>query len=221
MKAVIFDVDGTLYHQRKLRLFLISDMVLSVLRAPATYGELKIVRDFRKAREALGNGAAGRIERRQYEWGAGRSHVSAVLVRRAVQRWMLERPLRYLPYCRFEDAAERFAELRAAGIRIGVFSDYPAREKLQVLGLQADAVVSATDEDVDRLKPAPEGLCRTAEKLGIPVGECLFIGDRDDKDGECARRAGMPYLVLKHPGRFFSAAGTADMTAAWRNSWKR
>jgi len=57
-------------------------------------------------------------------------------------------------------------------------------------------MVSATDADVDWLKPDPKGLIIPASKLKTPVKECLFIGDRDDMDGECARRAGMPYLIL-------------------------
>jgi FMN phosphatase YigB (HAD superfamily) len=59
-----------------------------------------------------------------------------------------------------------------------------------------DAMVCATKKEVDRFKPHPAGLILTAKKLGVPVTNCFFIGDRDDKDGECARRAGMPYLIL-------------------------
>ena len=39
-----------------------------------------------------------------------------------------------------------------------------------------------------------------AAKLKIPKEACLFIGDEDNKDGECARRAGMPCVILA-PGK--------------------
>ncbi len=196
-------------------------MFFTVLLRPQTLKELKIVFDFRNAREKYGAAAAGRIDRMQYEWGARRSKVPAAMVREVVRKWMFEKPLRYLPSCRFEGVLEAFVQLRAAGIRIGVFSDYPAMEKLQCLGLRADVVVSADDEAVGRLKPAPEGLRYTAEKLCIPVDECLFIGDRDDKDGECARRAGMAYLIPARPDRYFSRSRIDHMTDTWRNSWKK
>ncbi|WP_196795358.1 HAD hydrolase-like protein [Richelia intracellularis] len=32
--------------------------------------------------------------------------------------------------------------------------------------------------------------------MGVSVEDCLLIGDRDDRDGECARRAGMKYFIL-------------------------
>ena len=42
--------------------------------------------------------------------------------------------------------------------------------------LEVNAMVSATDADVDRLKPNPKGLIVAALKLNTPVYECLFIG---------------------------------------------
>jgi FMN phosphatase YigB (HAD superfamily) len=69
------------------------------------------------------------------------------------------------------------------------------------LSLEVDVMVSSTDAEVDRLKPDPKGLILAASKLKTPLKECLFIGDRDDKDGECARRAGMPYLILNRRRR--------------------
>jgi putative hydrolase of the HAD superfamily len=89
-----------------------------------------------------------------------------------------------------------FAILRQKKYKIGIFSDYPCHAKLQAIDLKVDTMVCATDEQVDRFKPHPAGLLFTARELGVPVMNCFFIGDRDDKDGECARRAGMPYLIL-------------------------
>ena len=62
--------------------------------------------------------------------------------------------------------------------------------------LRAQVIVSATCAGVNRLKPDPAGLLVAAEKLGVPAAECLFIGDQEAKDGACARRAGMPSLIL-------------------------
>lgn len=117
-------------------------------------------------------------------------------VREVVKDWMFERPLAYLWSCRYPGAQALFSQFQAQGIPIGVFSDYPAQDKLRTLELTAQVVVSATCAEVNRLKPAPAGLLVAAEKLGVPAAKCLFIGDQEPKDGECSRRAGMPYLIL-------------------------
>lgn len=198
MKAVIFDVDGTLYDQRKLRFRMVFDMVAELLYPPRNIYDIKIIWDFRKERDRNRLLAEPGIEDRQYAWGARRSRVSADRVRRVVNRWMFERPLRHLAACRYRGVRHFFRHLDRQNIRIGIFSDYPADEKISALGLWADVAVAATDPDVDRLKPDPRGLLQTAEKLGIPVSDCLFIGDRDDRDGACARAAGMRFILL-HP----------------------
>jgi len=195
-KAVIFDVDGTLYDQRKLRLCMVREMFNCVLRQPGRIAELRILWLFRRKREKLVSEAASDLESQQYVWAAQAASVSPERVRGVVKDWMFERPIAYLRSCRYSGAQALFLQCPRQGIPLAVFSDYPARDKLRALGLMAQAVVSATCAEVNRLKPDPAGLLVAAEKLGVPAAECLFIGDQEAKDGECARRAGMPYLIL-------------------------
>ena len=77
-----------------------------------------------------------------------------------------------------------------------VVSDYPARKKLSALGVTDlfDAIVASGEPGGPvALKPDPRGYLLAAEQVGIPAAECLVIGDRDDADGEAARRAGMQF----------------------------
>jgi len=204
IRAVIFDMDGTLYDQRKLRRKISWEMLKFLLANPTGLIALKILRDFRKAREKNASLIDGNIEERQFEWGARASKVSVEKVRKVVQNWMFTRPLCHLDaYC-YPGVRELFSYLKEKSIPVGIFSDYPAQDKLQALNLEVNVMVSATDVEVDRLKPDPKGLFVAASKLNTPVKECLFIGDRDDKDGECARRAGMPYLILNRKRRNWS-----------------
>lgn len=217
VKAVIFDVDGTLYDQSKLRLHILFDMVAAAIRHPGRIYDFKIIWDFRRVRERNQFSRESGIEEKQYVWGAAHSHVSVQQVRRIVNRWMFERPLRYLPACRTKGVKRLFHDLSERYIRIGIFSDYPANDKLDALDLPADAVVCALDPDVDRLKPDPKGLLVTAEKLGVPAGNCLFIGDRDEKDGACARHAGMPFLLLKRNQDFDRSSDLYKEIDSWIN----
>ncbi len=217
MKAVIFDVDGTLYDQRKLRLRMLSDMFAALLRHPRNLYDFKIIRDFRKVRKKNIFLSEAKIKERQYLWGASVSGVPVERVKTVVRKWMFEKPLRHLSACRFEGTAELFNYLKTNKIRIGIFSDYPVIRKLEALRLTADEVVCALDEDVDRLKPDPKGLYVAAEKLGVSVRDCLFIGDRDDKDGECARRAGMSFMILDRKQNFYRSRKTYDRIGSWIN----
>jgi FMN phosphatase YigB (HAD superfamily) len=200
-KAVIFDVDGTLYDQRKLRFFMAKDLLFCIIQQPNRFTELRIVYHFRRMRKRYASEATCDLENGQYAWPAQAAGVSPEKVREVVMNWMFERPLAYLQSCCYPGAKTLFSQVQQLGIPIGIFSDYPAIDKLKALGLSAQVVVSATCAEVNRLKPDPTGLLVTAKKLDVPVEECLFIGDQEAKDGACARRAGMPYVILPYRNR--------------------
>ncbi len=196
LKAVIFDVDGTLYDQKRLRQRMLVDIFTTLLLSPGKLIDVKILWNFRKNREKIITMQIKDIERQQYLRCAKALNVPPERVRKTVHEWMFEKPLRYLKSCQYKEVKFLFKYLRKNGVSIGIFSDYPAKDKLNALDLSPDIVVCSTDQEVDRLKPDPRGLLVAAEKLKLPVNNCLFVGDRDEKDGECARRAGMRYLIL-------------------------
>lgn len=195
-KAVIFDVDGTLYDQTKLRFLMLLEMGKFLLRSPQRSLDLKILWNFRKAREKHAGLETPNLEEQQYIWGARASGVSSEKVRQVVKEWMYEKPLPFLNRCGYKGVHELFFCLKEKGVVIGIFSDYPAHDKLNILGLHPDAIITATHPEVSRLKPDPAGLLQAAAELQTPIRECLFIGDREERDGRCARRAGMPYIIM-------------------------
>ena len=197
VEVVIFDVDGTLYDQRKLRRYMLVDLLKYSIMNPQRLNELKIIKDFRKERENHTFDVENDIENAQYNWGAQASGVSSEKVRNVVEKWIFNAPLKYIPHCRYSGVLEFVGNLCNREIATAVFSDYPAKEKLSALGLSPCCIVCSTDKNVDKLKPDTKGLFIIVETLGVSVEHCLFIGDRDERDGECARKAGMPYLILE------------------------
>jgi phosphoglycolate phosphatase/putative hydrolase of the HAD superfamily len=197
-QALIFDVDGTLYNQGKLRRRMFLELLSHLAKKHRFVRDIKVLYAFRKKREILSrdNDDIGCLENRQYAEVAHELGMDIEEVRRVVNDWIFEKPLNYIAEYIYEGVTDLFSHLKAKKIKIGIFSDYPCRAKLKALGLYVDAMVCATEKEVDRFKPHPKGLFFTAEKLEVPIWNCFFIGDRDDKDGECARRAGMPYLIL-------------------------
>jgi FMN phosphatase YigB (HAD superfamily) len=61
--------------------------------------------------------------------------------------------------------------------------------------LSADHVVSATDEGVGVLKPHPRGLELLISAAGAKAHQTMLIGDRADRDGLAAQRAGALALI--------------------------
>jgi HAD superfamily hydrolase (TIGR01549 family) len=128
--------------------------------------------------------------------------VDPAALERVVREWMLLRPGKWLRAARRRDLLAELARFRADGGRTALVSDYPAREKLAALAVDDlfDVVVAAGDRGGPaRLKPAPDGLLAAAAQLGVPQEKCLVIGDRDEVDGEAARRAGMAFRLAGRP----------------------
>ena len=194
LRVVVFDVDGTLYDQRPLRRRMWLALIAHCLARPREITVLRTLRLYRRLREELAEEASEAIGRLQYERPASLLGLSPEAVQLAVETWMHQRPLPLLRRCRYPGVERVFEALRASGRTIAIFSDYPAEAKLKALGLRADIAVCATDPDVQRLKPHPLGLQRVLERAGAGPEECLFIGDRDERDGACARRLGVRYL---------------------------
>ena len=191
---VVFDVDGTLYDQGALRRDMARALALDALRA-RSLKTLRILRAYRRLREAMSEEDVEDFEPRLVARVAVACGVEASDARARVEDWMLARPLSRLAARAYPGVAELFAALRRGGKIVGVFSDYPAAAKLAALGLVADAVVAAGDPLVQRLKPNPRGLELLMRNSGLGPDRTLLIGDRPERDGEAARRAGAMALI--------------------------
>jgi phosphoglycolate phosphatase/putative hydrolase of the HAD superfamily len=196
-RLLIFDVDGTLYDQQRLRRRMAMALAAHYLPRPWKLSDLSVLSAFRKEREKNRDLAVDNLEQAQYEWCSLKTGVPADRVRKLVSSWMFDFPLRYLQECVFPGLQELFTGSVELGIPVAVLSDYPAEEKLRVMGLKADFVVSATQPEVNCLKPAPGGLTYIAGHYGLNPQQCIYIGDRLDTDGEAAERAGMNFLLAE------------------------
>ncbi|MDB5964711.1 MAG: Haloacid dehalogenase domain protein hydrolase [Polaromonas sp.] len=199
---VVFDVDGTLYDQRRLRLAMLRQLLADAWRS-RSLATIQTLRTFRKVREALGDDPVDDFVQQQYAQTALRHGTTAEGVRALAGEWLEQRPLPFLEACRYPHLPELFAALRTAGKRIAVFSDYPATDKLAALGLHADPVVCATDLHIGRLKPDPLGLLAILRETGVAPERALMVGDREDRDAAAARQAGVRALIRSgqaHPG---------------------
>ena len=191
---VAFDVDGTLYRQSALRMRMARDM-LSHAALTRSWRHVAVLRAYRKIRETLGHEEVDDFDPELVTRTAAAVRVPPDLVRAVVAEWIDFRPLRYLSACRYPAITELFDGLRASGKTIGVLSDYPVAAKLAAMGLAADHIACAGDAHVGILKPHPRGFLSLISAAGVRPDKAVLIGDRADRDGLAARRAGAHALI--------------------------
>lgn len=207
---VIFDVDGTLYPQRPLRFRMAQELALDSARV-RSWRTLRVLKAYRALRERMGEQELFEFEPLLITETAAAAQATPDEVQMIVSEWIETRPLRHLKALRYRSASELFSGLKANGKVVGVLSDYPAQAKLSALGLQADHCVSATDPEVSVLKPHPRGVQRLIVAADCTPEQTLVIGDRPDRDGVAARRAGAQALILSsRPARGWLAFSRFD-----------
>ncbi len=196
-EAWLVDLDGTLYHPTPVKVA----MGLSLLRAPRM---VATIREFRRQHEKIRaegfHGNAPTPFERQVARTARARGVSERAVRAIVMRWMVREPCRWIRLFQRRGLLHEIQEFRKRGGKAAVVSDYPARHKLRALraeGLFDVVVANGEPGGAPALKPCPMGYLAAAERLNVEPACCLVIGDRDDADGEAARRAGMGFRRVR------------------------
>lgn len=214
-QALVFDVDGTLYHDGRLRRLLLPRLALHM--AVSGWDGIRCWRaltGYRRQLEAMralppGGCPAGRQLRRTAE----RTGLPEEFVAAAVARWMEREPLADLARCRRAGLPEFLQAAAGRGLRLAVLSDYPAEAKLRALGVLEffDVVAWSGDPAIATLKPHPDGLLEVLRRVGVAPERACYIGDRAEVDGETARRAGCRGLLVGRRGAhavdFFDLAG--------------
>ena len=195
IKAVIFDLDNTLYNFDAANEF--------GIRALAAYTEPVFGWDYPKMKD-LYEESREKLTERMGDVGSAHNrllrfqnlleekklplHPHALEMAKAYWRGVLDN-MEPSP-----GAREIMEELRRMGIRIGLGTDmtaYMQYEKLIRLGLMEymDFIVSSEEAGTDKPGNAFFMLC--AQKAGCLPGECLFIGDNIVRDYGGAAAAGM------------------------------
>src|SRR4051812_15733531 len=89
------------------------------------------------------------------------------------------------------DARPALERLRAAGLRVGVAANQPARVEPLVRDLLEDGELLGISEVWGIAKPDPRFFARIAAELELAPAEVAYVGDRVDNDVMPAVAAGM------------------------------
>ncbi len=97
----------------------------------------------------------------------------------------------------FEGVREFMDCMREHGILMMICTDLTAHiqhRKIEALGIAQDIKYLVTSEEAGKEKPAPEMFALCLNKLGVAPEEICYIGDSQTKDVEGAKAAGMQAL---------------------------
>ena len=199
IRAVLFDLDGTLYRQAPLRALMALELATLPLTAPIKARQRLIaLRAYRAAQERLRTPGHDDVANAQLTAAAAAAGLPVAEISALVDEWMMVRPLKYLQFCRARGLSALLDGLRQRGVRTGVLSDYPAEAKLRALGLHGrfSPVLCASDPDIGAFKPSPRGYLQACATWNLSPDEVLFVGDRADVDAAGAAAAGMPCVII-------------------------
>jgi HAD superfamily hydrolase (TIGR01509 family) len=198
IKAVIFDIDGTLLDSVDLH-------AKSWVESFAHFG---VDAKFEDVRRHIGEGA-DRLMPAFLPQDTSRAQKKKIEQFRAA---LFKE--KYLPLVRpFPQVTELFERLQSDGVRIVLGSSCTAEEITrykEIAGIEDLTECETTSDDADSSKPAPD-IFNNALKQIYPVeaAECVVIGDTRF-DGEAARKAGMRFIGVLCGGsseRELKAAG--------------
>jgi HAD superfamily hydrolase (TIGR01509 family) len=200
LKAIVFDVDGTLYKQGPLRRAMALRLFFAHAMRPAHgWRTLRALSAYRKAQEHLRDGSVSAdLAEAQIRVACEQTSIDRGFLSDCVARWMEQEPLSLLSGFVWPGLTDFLQACKARGLRLGVLSDYPAEAKLEALGLRDvfDVVLCAQAPDIGVFKPHPRGLLVALERLGAAPGEMLYVGDRVDSDAAAAAAAGVSCAIL-------------------------
>lgn len=212
-KALVFDLDGTLYDLQKMQGIMRRKIIQFLLNHPRRWKEIQAVYHFRKHRKKERGRYVKNLAEAQYNWVTESTGIPQEEVKRYISTWMYELPLPFLQQLIYPGVEEFIELLDQKDIPWAIFSDLEAQDKMEALGFPQASVYAAPDPEIDALKPKPVGLIKIAQDLGIESNDLLFIGDQEELDGYCAKQVHCDFVLIKPQ---FAAEQYAELLTIFR-----
>lgn len=208
IEAAAFDIDGTLYPVWKLYAHL-APRFLRNARAYICYARTRrVMHAAPDAPDFCARQAA--VFARLYGCAAGEAEA-------LIDRLCYSGIARYFRAVRpYPGAVECVRAMKAAGLRIGVLSDFPPGQKGDMWGIRALCDACLGTEELGALKPSRRAFDALSRALGCAPGRILYVGNSVKYDIAGAREAGMKTaLIVTGPRRLLgeprAGAGGADI----------
>ena len=182
-QAVLFDMDGTV-------LDTLDDLCDSINHSLAEFSLPQVSREH--VRQCLGNGAAFLVS---HSIPAGSSPELVADVLAFYKPWYDAHCLiKTAPY---EGILPMMQSLKEQGLRLAIISNKPDRavQELSDAFFPGLLELSVGESPSVRRKPAPDTVLTAASQIGLPVDQCVYVGD-SEVDLQTARNAGMDCISV-------------------------
>ena len=195
VKAVVFDLDGTLYDSAGLPFHLI---VKELCR-----GRLGLLYSERCIRRKFAGKDFGSCEKLYEEFFKAMGKMCGCSARKA-REWYFTVYMKDMVKALQRHFSARngleslLDRLEKKGIKTAVFSDYGCMErKMMALGIDCSRFSLIADSpSFGGFKPSVTSFRKLASALGLEPSEILMVGDRTDTDGDGAKACGMQFIHL-------------------------
>lgn len=199
IRAIGFDIDGTLYRASDLYLKLVGTG-LRKLRFLAAFGAVRReLRQLIASPEYRARGVRGVEGLHRFQAGltAARLGRDPERVYRDIEDFFYGaavEPFASIPL--YPGVVELLDGLRADGYRLGALSDFPCDRKIGLLGLDGKFDVTMTSEETGLVKPDRASFDLLARRLGVSNDEVLYVGNSEAYDVRGALGAGMRAALI-------------------------
>jgi putative hydrolase of the HAD superfamily len=195
IKAIAFDLDGTLYPDR----FMYMRSLPLFLRYPFFIYTYNRMRKEIRSLESIDN-----IKLKQAEIVSSKLKITVSSARALIEDVIYRKWPRYFVGIKpFPHVRETIGLFKSRGLKLGILSDYPIGLKLKYLDLEDLWDYCESSETVNHLKPHAEPFNHMKTMLGVSPEQILYVGDRYSIDIVGAKRVGMKaahFTKKKIPG---------------------
>lgn len=206
IKAVAFDIDGTLYPAWKL----FFRMTFYFFRHAIFYLHYGLVRKQLRKMEV-----ASDFYETQAQLMAARMKKTVPQTREMLSQIAYDGLAPFFEKIKpYENIEETFKLFKESGLKIGILSDFPPDQKGDIWGCLKYVDVSISSEETGALKPSAHPFEVLSKKLDVPPEQILYVGNNLKYDVGGARSAGMKTAYIVSFWKQFSARAkhTADFS---------
>ena len=193
VKAVAFDIDGTLYPNWRMHLFSIPFLMSHYSLIMAFSQVRKDIRNVEKINDFKGQQAGMMAEKLKLSPEEAGRIIDTIIYGKWEKVFRRVKPFRGL------DRALK--DLKSRGLKLGVLSDFPVGNKLTYFRVDGHWDVAMSSEDTGYLKPHNAPFLALAEKLGCAPEEVLYVGNSYQYDIKGASAAGMKTVYIHSRGK--------------------
>ncbi|MCR4954094.1 MAG: HAD family hydrolase [Treponema sp.] len=183
IKAVAFDIDGTLYHEAEFNSLIFTHFV----RHLVFFSHFGLVRKELRKKDFYEDFVGT-----QAEMMAKRMHCSKEKAQEKLDKIVYSGLKNYFTKLEPCDGALDFIKrLKENGIKIALLSDFPPEQKGDIWGIKQYCDLCIGSEEIGGLKPSEHVFKTLQQKIGVPAEEILYIGNNHKYDVEGPKKTGM------------------------------